>query len=60
MNLKKKAKANAKNIEGKFQELAGNVTNNQELKHKGKSKQVEAEVRQKVDEVKDDTKKIID
>jgi uncharacterized protein YjbJ (UPF0337 family) len=60
MSLQDKAKAAAKNVEGKVQETAGDLTDNNEAKAKGKAKQAEAKVSQKVEDVKDGAKKIID
>jgi uncharacterized protein YjbJ (UPF0337 family) len=60
MSLQDKAKAAAKNVEGKVQETAGDLTDNHEAKAKGKAKQAEAKVSQKVEDVKDGAKKIID
>lgn len=60
MSLKDKAKATAKNVEGKVQEAAGELTGNHEAQAKGKAKQAEAKVRQTVEDVKDEAKEIID
>ncbi|MDA0268522.1 MAG: CsbD family protein [Cyanobacteria bacterium] len=60
MSLQDRAKATAKNIEGKVQEAVGDVTDNHEAQVKGKAKQEEAKVRQKVEDVKDKAKEIID
>ena len=60
MSLEDKAKAAAKNIEGKAQEALGNVTGDPEDKAAGKAKQAEGEVRQGVEDVKDEVKKKID
>jgi uncharacterized protein YjbJ (UPF0337 family) len=60
MSLQDKAKAAAKNVEGKVQEAAGDLTDNHEAKAKGKAKQAEAKVSQRVEELKDDAKDIID
>lgn len=56
MGLDDKAKAAAKNIEGKAQEAWGNVTGDPEDKAEGKAKQAESEVRQGVEDVKDNIK----
>jgi uncharacterized protein YjbJ (UPF0337 family) len=56
MALEDKAKAAAKNIEGKAQEALGNVTGDPEDKAAGKAKQAEGEVRQGVEDVKDKAK----
>jgi len=60
MGLDDKAKAAGKNIEGKAQEAWGNVTGDPEDKAEGKAKQAEAEVRQGVEDVKDNVKQKID
>lgn len=60
MGLDDKAKAAAKNIEGKAQEALGNVTGDPEDKAEGNAKQVEGQVRQGVEDVKDEVKKKID
>lgn len=56
MGLDDKAKAAAKNIEGKAQEAWGNVTGDPEDQAEGKAKQAESEVRQGVEDVKDNIK----
>jgi uncharacterized protein YjbJ (UPF0337 family) len=60
MSLEDKAKAVAKNIEGKAQEALGNVTGDPEDKAEGKAKQAEAELRHGVEDVKDGIKKAVD
>jgi uncharacterized protein YjbJ (UPF0337 family) len=60
MGLEDKAKAAAKNIEGKAQEALGNVTGDPEDKAEGNAKQAEGQVRQGVEDVKDEVKKKID
>jgi uncharacterized protein YjbJ (UPF0337 family) len=60
MSLKDKAKATAKNIEGKLQETYGNVTGDPKDQAEGKAKQAEAKVRHTVEDVKDEARKIID
>ncbi|MEO1132861.1 MAG: CsbD family protein [Cyanobacteria bacterium J06639_1] len=60
MSIEDKAKATAKNLEGKAQEAIGNITGDPEDKAEGKAKQAEAEVRQGVENVKDKAKKAID
>ena len=56
MALEDKAKAVAKNIEGKAQEALGNITGDPEDQAAGKAKQAESEVRQGVEDVKDNVK----
>ena len=60
MSLEDRAKATAKNLEGKAQEAWGNVTGDPEDKTEGKAKQAESEVRHVIEDVKDNVKKNID
>ncbi|MBF2029111.1 MAG: CsbD family protein [Oscillatoriales cyanobacterium C42_A2020_001] len=60
MSAEDRAKATAKNVEGKVQEFVGDVTGNPDQKAEGKAKQVEANVRHSVENVKDDVKRAID
>ncbi|MBD2692952.1 CsbD family protein [Anabaena catenula] len=60
MSLEERAKATAKNIEGKAQEAVGNVTGDPKDKAEGQAKQAESEVRHAVEDVKDSVKKNID
>jgi uncharacterized protein YjbJ (UPF0337 family) len=60
MSLEDKAKATAKNVEGKIQEATGNVTGDPQDKAEGKAKQAEATTRHAVEDVKDKAKKAID
>jgi uncharacterized protein YjbJ (UPF0337 family) len=60
MSLQYKAKAAAKNVEGKVQEAVGDLTGNHEAQAKGKAKQAQAKVTQNIEELKDDAKKLID
>jgi uncharacterized protein YjbJ (UPF0337 family) len=60
MSLQDRAKATAKNIEGKIQEAVGDVTGDPKAQAEGKEKQAEARVRHTVEDVKDEVKKIID
>lgn len=57
MSLKDKAKAGAKNLEGKVQEAVGNLTGNEQAQAEGQGKQAEAQVLQTVEEVKDNAHK---
>lgn len=57
MSLEERAKATAKNVEGKAQEAIGNVTGDPEDKVEGKAKQVEGEARHAKEDVKDEVKK---
>jgi uncharacterized protein YjbJ (UPF0337 family) len=56
MSLENKAKATAKNIEGKVQESVGDVTGDPKTQAEGKGKQAEAKVRHAVEDVKDQIK----
>jgi uncharacterized protein YjbJ (UPF0337 family) len=60
MSTEDRAKATAKNIEGKAQEAMGQVSGDPEDKAQGKSKQVEAEAQHAKEDVKDEMKKKID
>lgn len=60
MSIEDRAKATAKNIEGKAQELVGKVTGDPEDKAEGQAKQAEAEARHAAEDVKDKMKKAID
>jgi len=60
MSIEDRAKATAKNVEGKIQEGVGKVTGNPEDEAAGKAKQAESKVRHSVENVKDDVKKAID
>ncbi|BAQ62412.1 hypothetical protein GM3708_2818 [Geminocystis sp. NIES-3708] len=60
MSIKDRAKATAKNIEGKIQEAVGNITDNPKAQLEGQAKQVEAKVRHTTENIKDEIKKIVD
>ncbi|MGF1491233.1 MAG: CsbD family protein [Microcoleaceae cyanobacterium] len=60
MSIEDKAKATAKNIEGKAQEAMGEVTGDPKDKAEGQAKQTEAQVEHSVENVKDQAKKAID
>lgn len=60
MSTEDRAKATAKNIEGKAQEALGNVTGDPEDQAAGKAKQAEAEVRHATEDAKDKVKEAID
>jgi len=60
MSLEERAKATGKNIEGKLQETAGNVTGDREDQAKGKVKQGEGEVRHTKEDIKDNVKRGLD
>lgn len=60
MSLEERAKATAKNVEGKVQEAVGNVTGDTEDQVEGKLKQTEASARHAKEDVKDGVKRNID
>lgn len=60
MSTEDRAKATAKNIEGKVQEAMGNITGNQADQAKGKAKQAEASAQHAVEDGKDAVKDAID
>ncbi|MBD2413491.1 MAG: CsbD family protein [Desmonostoc geniculatum HA4340-LM1] len=60
MSLEERAKAAAKNIEGKAQEAAGKVTGDPQAQAEGKAKQAESEVRHGIEDVKENIKKKVD
>lgn len=60
MSTEDRAKATAKNIEGKAQEALSNVTGDPEDRAEGKAKQTEAKARHAKEDVKDKVKQAID
>ena len=60
MSLENRAKATAKNVEGKVQESVGDMTGDTKNQAEGKAKQSEAKVRHAAEDVKDEVKKVID
>jgi len=60
MSIEERAKATAKNIEGKVQEAAGEVTGDPKDKAEGRAKQAEAEITHAKEDVKDNLKQAID
>jgi uncharacterized protein YjbJ (UPF0337 family) len=58
MSLKDRAKATAKNIEGKVQEAVGDITGDPKDQAAGKEKQAEASLQHAVEDVKDKVKDI--
>ncbi|MCJ8283203.1 MAG: CsbD family protein [Rivularia sp. ALOHA_DT_140] len=60
MSIEDRLNATAKNIEGKAQEVIGEVTGNPQDKAEGKEKQTEAQVQHTVENAKDEIKKAID
>ena len=60
MSAEKRIEATAKNIEGKIQEVVGEVTGNPQDKTEGKAKQAEAQVGHTVENIKDELKKALE
>ena len=60
MSQENRAKATAKNVEGKVQEFIGEVTGNPEDRAEGRAKQAEAQVRHTTENVKAKVKKALD
>ncbi len=60
MSLQDRAKAIAKNLEGKVQEAVGEITGDPQQKAEGKAKQVQAQAMNVVENAKDQVKKFID
>ncbi|MBD2559918.1 CsbD family protein [Nostoc sp. UIC 10607] len=60
MSAEKRVEATAKNIEGKIQEVVGEITGNPQDKTEGQAKQAEAQVTHTVENIKDELKKALD
>ena len=60
MSLEERAKATAKNIEGKIQDAVGELTGDPKAQAEGKAKQAEAKARHAAEDVKDEIKKALD
>ncbi|MDF5737172.1 MULTISPECIES: CsbD family protein [unclassified Nostoc] len=60
MTAEKRVEATAKNIEGKIQEVVGEITGNPQDKAEGQAKQAEAQVTHTVENIKDEIKKAVD
>jgi uncharacterized protein YjbJ (UPF0337 family) len=60
MSLEDKLKATAKNIEGKLEAAAGEITGDPEMQAKGKAKQMQAKTQQGIENLKDQAKKLLD
>ncbi|MBD2301687.1 CsbD family protein [Nostoc sp. FACHB-87] len=60
MSIENRIEATAKNIEGKVQEVVGEVTGNPADKAEGKAKQAAAKVIHTTENIKDELKKAID
>lgn len=59
MSMKKRVEATVKNIEGKAQEMMGEITGNPEDKAEGKAKQIVAKAEHTVENLKESAKKIM-
>ncbi|MBD2345383.1 CsbD family protein [Anabaena subtropica] len=60
MSTEKRIEATAKNIEGKVQEVIGEISGNPSDKAEGQAKQAEAQVIHTTENIKDELKKIIE
>ncbi len=60
MSLQDRAKATAKNIEGKVQEAIGDLTGDPKDQIEGKQKQAQAKVHHTIEDMKEEVKKNID
>lgn len=60
MSIEDRAKAVAKNVEGKIQEAIGEVTGNPNDKAEGQAKQVESQVIHTGENLKDEVKKALE
>lgn len=60
MSLEDRAKAVAKNVEGKVQETVGDITGDPKAKAEGQDKQVQAATMHTVENLKDEAKRLID
>ncbi|WP_008309623.1 CsbD family protein [Leptolyngbya sp. PCC 6406] len=60
MSLEDRAKATAKNIEGKVQKAVGDITGDPKTQTAGTEKQAEAKVQHTVENIKEKVKEAID
>ena len=60
MSTEKRVEATAKNIEGKIQEVVGEITGNPQDKADGQAKQAQAQATHTVENIKDELKKALD
>ena len=60
MSLEERAKAAAKNVEGKVQDAVGKATGDPADQAEGKAKQVEANARNAKEDLKDNAKRTVD
>ncbi len=60
MSVEKRIEATAKNIEGKIQEVVGDLSGNPQDKAEGQAKQAEAQVIHTTENLKDEVKKVLE
>ena len=60
MSTEDRIKATAKNIEGKAQEVLGEITGNPQDKAEGQAKQAEAQIQHEVENAKEQIKKAVE
>ncbi|MCC5650563.1 CsbD family protein [Nostoc sp. XA013] len=60
MSAEKRVEATVKNIEGKIQEVVGEITGNPQDKVEGQTKQAQAQATHTVENIKDELKKALD
>ena len=60
MSIENRVEATAKNIEGKAQEMIGEITGDPKDKAEGKAKQAEAKAQHTAENIKDEVKKSLD
>ncbi|MGR3277403.1 CsbD family protein [Acaryochloris sp. 'Moss Beach'] len=60
MSIEDRVNATVKNLEGKGQEVMGDLTGNPQDREEGRAKQSEAAVQHTVENIKDDIKQAID
>lgn len=60
MSIEDRIDATVKNLEGKGQEMMGELTGNPQDREEGQAKQAEAEAQHTVENIKDDIKQAID
>jgi uncharacterized protein YjbJ (UPF0337 family) len=60
MSTEKRVEATAKNVEGKVQEMVGEITGNPKDKAEGQAKQSSAKIQHSVENMKDEIKKALD
>ena len=59
MSTENRVRATLKNLEGKAQEMMGEITGNPQDKAEGRAKQKEAQIRHTVENAKDELKRAI-